>query len=1408
MRVSEGGVSVWFGTTDAPAPSGVVAAGGDTSVTVGLEPPDAAASVTVLYRINHGPPHTVAAPPTHHDAAGKQYFRAQLSGFKSGDKVEYVALYRSGTRQIPSNQEAESHVVTFTVGPASNVTGHPPTGEHGPVADDPKETLRAVLKASHALGSAALEDSFIKLYFSHSGDAESFWKELEKHSELKAHIEKLQFALQIDLLTSGHLPLIEALIKRPGVKSMHDLAELDESVWHELIAKSAVPHQIPGASHEVQTRFYASSIVATLQAAFPTVTVQRIAARSHHVDPLAVKFLENLKDFDIRSARVDAYADEHTEAAFKGIAAGKREGVLKEVKKLQRLFSVSTNADAFRGLLETKLDSAHAVALIPRATFVSHYGHRLGGAVPATAVHERAQFINARNIHLRTSIHDAIHTPPTRGLGHHSQAEMVRTYGSHKSSLCAPTSGPRHPSQAAHLGLREGSLKEDLVKRFPNSEELFGSISLCNCEECESAIGPAAYLVDVLDFLGVSKPNEHHATPLDVLIGNPEKRIPGRRPDLAFLNLTCANTNTAMPYIDIVNEILESYVALGLKLEGASARDSADSTSAELDANPQYINQRAYEILDSDHAVYPFTLPFNRPLLVARSYLNQLGTSRHEILKTFHKDHSSPVVKHLLASEILGVSAEEFLILTGHHFDPKEKAHPRPEEEFYGYGITGGQHDGTHAGSWTHELANVAAFLQRTGISYGELSALVSTRFISPDQPTGSARELLQRIPVSHSVLSALLKSNLSAPADALIAIQSAGISAHDLNALKGDNFDRVAKMVVIDDAGGKCDPGTMKLTHFDGAALDAHTLGRMHRFIRLYRKTGWSITDLDRAISAVNARNITAELLVHVAHIKQLQERFHITNLQVLLAVWAAIETRGADSLFRGLFLNKARHHHGVDPAFDQNFPDDPVLTDATATLLIHLPILQSALRVTDLDMGLILRDCGFDPSVTQLNLANVSALYRRSAVAKALKMKIRDFLSIKALSGIDPFHSPEATIHFATLAANVTGSGLTSAQLSYVVRHLPVGSGQTETEPRQAIVLGLARDLRDGLTAIARDNAPAPDPNGSLTAQKLALLFDSSVVDDFAGIVNGTVNYSAPLLFLPSGLTFPLQLAKKIAYDPNAQSLTCKSPLTSADRSALSALSNDTAYLGAIESLYQQPIDLIKAAVSSFLDSDDAQKKLVTESPSLDGNLNPVQLDSQGRVTTDPNQAQTTVIALKYDYILRGLLPYLIVTLGVSLLKRTISESLKITDLMALALLDSRLSAPLQGQPLLGSRLDHTKTAANDLHSLQSPGLSAAYYVSADRSGPATNGIDSLVAFDGSKELLPKETKSASWSGMVAPTGSGDFEFIVRTNGTPALWVDDSSTPVSLHNLPLPESGGRRQRFHSRLANFTTCA
>ena len=81
---------------------------------------------------------------------------------------------------------------------------------------------------------------------------------------------------------------------------------------------------------------------------------------------------------------------------------------------------------------------------------------------------------------------------------------------------------------------------------------MFNSQSYCECTDCRSVYSAAAYFVDLLQFLENAGSNPSGPTPLDVLLA--------RRPDLAYIKLSCANTNTTLPYVDLVNEILEFFV--------------------------------------------------------------------------------------------------------------------------------------------------------------------------------------------------------------------------------------------------------------------------------------------------------------------------------------------------------------------------------------------------------------------------------------------------------------------------------------------------------------------------------------------------------------------------------------------------------------------------------------------------------------------------------------------------------------------------------------------------------------------------------------------------------------------------------------------------------------------------------
>jgi hypothetical protein len=93
--------------------------------------------------------------------------------------------------------------------------------------------------------------------------------------------------------------------------------------------------------------------------------------------------------------------------------------------------------------------------------------------------------------------------------------------------------------------------------RIPGYSELFGSQAYCACAPCGSMLSPAAYFVDLMWFVQrrITRP---------AFDGRPTTyplRLSVRRPDLWTLPLSCLNTDELVPYLDIVNEVVEGHVA-------------------------------------------------------------------------------------------------------------------------------------------------------------------------------------------------------------------------------------------------------------------------------------------------------------------------------------------------------------------------------------------------------------------------------------------------------------------------------------------------------------------------------------------------------------------------------------------------------------------------------------------------------------------------------------------------------------------------------------------------------------------------------------------------------------------------------------------------------------------------------
>src|SRR5207302_5100855 len=126
---------------------------------------------------------------------------------------------------------------------------------------------------------------------------------------------------------------------------------------------------------------------------------------------------------------------------------------------------------------------------------------------------------------------------------------------------------------------------EEAIQRNQSLATLFGSQDYCATDDCTSVLSPAAYLCDLLLWLRNHPLSSPFPTALSALFD--------RRPDIGHLLLICPNTEVPLPYIDLVNELLEDAVAPPM----APVWKQTTWTAAELRAAPEYVNAAAYNAL-------------------------------------------------------------------------------------------------------------------------------------------------------------------------------------------------------------------------------------------------------------------------------------------------------------------------------------------------------------------------------------------------------------------------------------------------------------------------------------------------------------------------------------------------------------------------------------------------------------------------------------------------------------------------------------------------------------------------------------------------------------------------------------------------------------------------------------------
>jgi predicted nucleic acid-binding protein len=564
-----------------------------------------------------------------------------------------------------------------------------------------KHSVRNILDEPFMDGSAGLGDilassgknekiygKMVEVYKSHQGSISEFWKDLPNQIEgaNEKDIADLRFTVQIGNLLMGHLPFInhvQQLKDSEKITGLSDLAHWQVDTWvnklDELEKKNiqAVPDYIPGDTAAEKKSKYARGITRLIEQAYPT---QVLSARIKTDQVFSgkrdlISFLDRHTDFDITGVQVDNYIKENPQA-LSGIE--NKEQFLVDIKTVQVQYMLSPGFDRFESMkiLNTmQAKSSYDVASMGWKNFSAQYVKNGGTQEMAGVVYEMAS---------------------------HNTAMIQNVQFTYGADLGIGTYVTEIPG-----------LKNFLSQTFqsdPTLATLFGSLDYCECKHCRSIYSPAAYLVDLFQFIRQAPTNDDSfANCLEVLFN--------RRADLCKIDLNCDNTNTPLPYIDLVNEVLEGAIMkqkLGVTVDFSAYQTKG--TAEELRAHPEHIQNRVYdEVLKP--AFYPWSLPFDLWTEEGRVYLNHLKTPRYKIMDALLPAmDNSYLTEEKTVNELLGLSLKDRQILLGTSGESNQQL----------WGLTGGV-------NLVNTLKNVDKLLEKAGFEYKELQDLLNTHFINPN---------------------------------------------------------------------------------------------------------------------------------------------------------------------------------------------------------------------------------------------------------------------------------------------------------------------------------------------------------------------------------------------------------------------------------------------------------------------------------------------------------------------------------------------------------------------------------------------------------------------------------------------------------------------------------------------------
>jgi len=502
-----------------------------------------------------------------------------------------------------------------------------------------------------------------------------FWDGLVQQGVGTQAVESMKATAQLGMLTLNNAPLMRTLHKKlghhisAGQEPLRALVSLTQEEWLGLVREHTredgdviVPDSLPTVTNEKPDITYARMISRMVEDAYPTPTLVARAGRDGFAGAAVLSdFLSQHPDFEYRKMSLPAYLRAQKLNIDKEV-----QPTLERIGRIFELVPRFERQTTIKPLLEADIDSAYKIRSMGERRFKRQLSPEMGED-------------EAREIYAAAAQKTATATA------------LFAKHGSSFNTIDLAVIPQKEVASIIHDIL---DLSPEYID-FPTWQSLFGNLDFCDCQHCNSVYSPAAYLVALLKFLY----DRYELAELTA-----------RRPDIGHIELTCHNTNTTLPYVDLVLEVLETFLVEGEDVQEEDIHQTRGEAPA-LRVHPEHISTEAYSILED--LIFPWSLPFHLWTEEARAYLRPLGVARHEIMNHFNE--TSPPDRDIstwlpVATERLNLTPELRDLLLDAEFNRR---------------------------SWNglnlDALQNVQTLLDTARISFLELRQLLDTRFINHD---------------------------------------------------------------------------------------------------------------------------------------------------------------------------------------------------------------------------------------------------------------------------------------------------------------------------------------------------------------------------------------------------------------------------------------------------------------------------------------------------------------------------------------------------------------------------------------------------------------------------------------------------------------------------------------------------